>query len=323
MTLYKIGDICDLLTITPRTIRYYDQLGLLPNIKRSDGYTRLFDQHDIDTITSIRHLQKSQSLPLSSIKERLFPKNLIGKNVILITDSFSQKLLPLSSDLTIIPFDETTTRANQSKQLYQFLHSNQNKSTIYICFFHESLSPAYASIAKKFPDNSYFLYPLKHYGMSHYMISHYIYSNLSHFSNLEELHLVINRLITRGFSLCFLDSLNTYVSVQDQFKSHHDFLNCATDYHPVILSTNTSQSTVSFYANALDKVSDITIMIDTLLHKQKRYVQEACIFYSHSNHFANALKQELANHCPNFSCSISKINNWPYTDNQVNFISII
>ena len=87
MKLFKIGDICELLAITPRTIRYYDQLGLLPNVKRSDGFTRLFDQNDIDLIKEIRKLQKSKAMPLTMIKEKLFPNNIKSKSVLLITDS--------------------------------------------------------------------------------------------------------------------------------------------------------------------------------------------------------------------------------------------
>ena len=35
--LYKIGHLTSLLGVTPRTIRYYDQFGLLPHVKRSEG----------------------------------------------------------------------------------------------------------------------------------------------------------------------------------------------------------------------------------------------------------------------------------------------
>ncbi len=323
MKLYKIGDICDLLTITPRTIRYYDQLGLLPNTKRSDGYTRLFDQHDIDTIKSIRHLQKTKSLPLNIIKDQLFPSNIKSTNIVLLTDSYSYKTLPLSPDLTIIPLDETASNHAQSKQIYQYIHDNLSNSAIFICFFHESLSASYISIANKFSDNTYFLYPLKHYGMTHYMITDYINSNLHNYSNLTELHLVINRLITLGFSLCLLDSLDYYVSVDQNVFSSHSFLESVTAYHPILLSTNQAESVVSFEPNFFANSDAIALRIDTLLQKQKRYVEAACIFYTHSNRLAQALQQSLKSYCPNLSCSTLKISNWSYHKNQVNFISII
>ena len=71
--LYKIGDLTKKLKITPRTIRYYDQLGLLPNIKRSDGDTRIFDNIDIALIEKTRYYQKTNFLPLFEIKSKLFP----------------------------------------------------------------------------------------------------------------------------------------------------------------------------------------------------------------------------------------------------------
>ncbi len=73
--LYKISHLTKLLGITPRTIRYYDQFGLLPHVKRSDGNVRLFDTEDIEIIKKIRKLQKENFLPLEIIKERLFEKS--------------------------------------------------------------------------------------------------------------------------------------------------------------------------------------------------------------------------------------------------------
>lgn len=70
--LYKIGQLTRLLDLTPRTIRYYDQFGLLPHIKRSEGGIRLFDDEDLEIIKRIRRLQKEEFLPLDVIKDRLF-----------------------------------------------------------------------------------------------------------------------------------------------------------------------------------------------------------------------------------------------------------
>ncbi|RAP27152.1 hypothetical protein DID74_01040 [Candidatus Marinamargulisbacteria bacterium SCGC AG-333-B06] len=323
MTLYKIGDICDLLSITPRTIRYYDQLGLLPNTKRSDGYTRLFDQHDIDTIKSIRLLQKKQGLPLNSIKETLFPNNLSDKKIFLITDSFSQQKLPLSSDLTVIPINEADSADKQSKQLYDYIDNNIPSSSIYICFFHTLLAPAYTALTKQFPKNTYFLYPLHHFGMTNYMITDYIYSNLDSYSNLNELHLVINRMITLGFSLCLLDSLATYVSAHHDYMHPHHFLSPVTAYHPILLSNHSQQSAVSFQADFLTNTDYIASIFDDFLMKQKRYVQKACIYYSHTNSLAKRLKTSLESQCPNLSITTVQIKDWSSPKNKVNFVSII
>ena len=53
--LFKIGHLTDQLGVTSRTIRYYDQMGLLPQVKRSDGNVRLFDDKDFEIIKEITH----------------------------------------------------------------------------------------------------------------------------------------------------------------------------------------------------------------------------------------------------------------------------
>ncbi|MFC1753110.1 DegV family protein [Thermoproteota archaeon] len=87
--LYKIGYITKLLDITPRTIRYYDQYGLLPHVKRSSGNVRLFDDEDIEILKKVRRMQKEEYLPLDVIKERLFTKEKkAGKSSsVVVTDS--------------------------------------------------------------------------------------------------------------------------------------------------------------------------------------------------------------------------------------------
>lgn len=70
-SFYKISDITESLGISPRTIRYYDQYGLLPHVKRSKGNIRLFDESDIELIKQIRLLQKTKGLPLEDIKKYL------------------------------------------------------------------------------------------------------------------------------------------------------------------------------------------------------------------------------------------------------------
>ena len=87
--LYKIGHLTELLGVTPRTIRYYDQFGLLPHVKRSEGRVRLFDEEDVEIIRKIRHMQKEEFLPLDAIKARLFgdnPTAMCDQSVV-VTDS--------------------------------------------------------------------------------------------------------------------------------------------------------------------------------------------------------------------------------------------
>ena len=105
--LYKMGYVIDKLNITPRTIRYYDQLGLLPTIKRSDGQTRLFDKEDIKILKKINELKKIQSLSLSAIKDHLYPNRLNSTTSTIITDSLTYNSSLASNDITVINFDKS------------------------------------------------------------------------------------------------------------------------------------------------------------------------------------------------------------------------
>lgn len=66
--LFQIGEVARLCGVTPKTIRYYQQTGLLNESVRSEGGYRLYDAADIMRLQQIRRLQ-SFGLSLKQIKE--------------------------------------------------------------------------------------------------------------------------------------------------------------------------------------------------------------------------------------------------------------
>jgi DNA-binding transcriptional MerR regulator len=66
---YAIGELADLAGVTPRTIRYYVSIGLLPAPAQAGPRTRYTEGH-LDRLRLIRHLQR-QHLPLAEIGERI------------------------------------------------------------------------------------------------------------------------------------------------------------------------------------------------------------------------------------------------------------
>ena len=66
--VYRIGDIARISGITARTIRYYEELGLLREPVRKDSSQRLYSREDLIHIKRILQL-KSYGLTLSEIKE--------------------------------------------------------------------------------------------------------------------------------------------------------------------------------------------------------------------------------------------------------------
>lgn len=100
--LYKIGYITELLNITPRTVRYYEQFGLLPHVKRTQGQMRLYDDNDIEIIKKVRYMQESEYLPLEVIKARLFGKKpSVKKDSVIVTDSSASISKELQEEFNI------------------------------------------------------------------------------------------------------------------------------------------------------------------------------------------------------------------------------
>jgi DNA-binding transcriptional MerR regulator len=65
-----IGRVAEAAGCKVQTIRYYEQIGLLPRPPRSEGNQRLYDQAVIDRLTFIRHAREL-GFPLGAIRDLL------------------------------------------------------------------------------------------------------------------------------------------------------------------------------------------------------------------------------------------------------------
>ena len=54
---YRIGEVAAKVAMTERTIRYYEELGLLDSVKRLDGGTRVYTDDDVRRLKFIRKLK--------------------------------------------------------------------------------------------------------------------------------------------------------------------------------------------------------------------------------------------------------------------------
>jgi DNA-binding transcriptional MerR regulator len=54
---FRIGELAAKIGMTERTIRYYEELGLLDSIKRLDGGTRVYTDDDVRRLKLIRRLK--------------------------------------------------------------------------------------------------------------------------------------------------------------------------------------------------------------------------------------------------------------------------
>ena len=65
---WAIGHICDQTGLSPRTVRYYEELGLLPGVKRRQGARRVYGPDELERLRFIQRL-KALGLSLQEIKE--------------------------------------------------------------------------------------------------------------------------------------------------------------------------------------------------------------------------------------------------------------
>lgn len=65
---YQIGELVNLLNISPRTIRYYEEIGLLNSVKRIEGGKRVYTDKDLQRLKFIQRL-KHLGLTLSEMHE--------------------------------------------------------------------------------------------------------------------------------------------------------------------------------------------------------------------------------------------------------------
>lgn len=65
---YQIGELANLLNMSPRTIRYYEEIGLLNSVKRIEGGKRVYTDKDIQRLKFIARL-KHLGLTLSEMNE--------------------------------------------------------------------------------------------------------------------------------------------------------------------------------------------------------------------------------------------------------------
>ncbi|MHB8642781.1 MAG: MerR family transcriptional regulator [Gaiellaceae bacterium] len=67
----KIGDLAERTKTTPRTIRYYEEIGLLPGGRREKGKHRVYDESDLERLAEITRLRDLLGLELHDLKKLL------------------------------------------------------------------------------------------------------------------------------------------------------------------------------------------------------------------------------------------------------------
>ena len=65
---YRIEEVAERTGFTKRTLRYYEEMGLITPAGRSEGNYRLYSEDDVARLQRIRRLKNVLGIPLSAIK---------------------------------------------------------------------------------------------------------------------------------------------------------------------------------------------------------------------------------------------------------------
>jgi DNA-binding transcriptional MerR regulator len=74
MTL-RIGEIAERSGVTPRTIRYYEELGLLPRSEREHGKHRIYTEADVERLRELTRLRDLLGLSLEELRSMLIAED--------------------------------------------------------------------------------------------------------------------------------------------------------------------------------------------------------------------------------------------------------
>ncbi len=66
--MWTIAEICERAGVSARTVRYYEEIGLLPGVRRSEGGRRVYGQDELERLGFITRL-KTLGLSLKEIRE--------------------------------------------------------------------------------------------------------------------------------------------------------------------------------------------------------------------------------------------------------------
>jgi MerR family transcriptional regulator, copper efflux regulator len=66
--LHSVRQVCDKIGVSARTLRYYEELGLLPGVRRRSGGRRAYGHDEIERLRFIQRL-KSLGLSLQEVGE--------------------------------------------------------------------------------------------------------------------------------------------------------------------------------------------------------------------------------------------------------------
>ncbi len=323
--LYKIGHIIEKFNITARTIRYYDELNLLPNVKRSEGGVRLFDSEDITIINQIMEL-KSQGLSLKEIKEK-FTESPANQPVHIITNSisFSGDSTSIISNIDCKIYANNYILNTQENLFWSNIYSknwnwkvnfNTTIETLksldpqtQFFYIYNSNTPKsiHQKIIKELKDHSihYFELPINGLGFCSDLIINEIIKTIET-SAIKDPRQMIQESITLSHEIIALNSLDYQLTGNRQKKSKSPF---SLSLESVIPIYETNLKKLKLQKACINEEETIETLIELCLKEiqnRRNYIRRIKLSYGYHYRIAQTVLDILKDHIHPDKCYIEE-----------------
>ena len=94
---FSIAEVCERTSLSARTVRYYEELGLLPDVRRRAGARRVYGADEVERIRFIQRLKKL-GLSLAEIRD-LNDVHAIGGSTAAMLDRLDEVLAQRLAEL--------------------------------------------------------------------------------------------------------------------------------------------------------------------------------------------------------------------------------
>jgi DNA-binding transcriptional MerR regulator len=133
-TLYTVEEVSERLAITPRTLHYYEEIGLIPAVPRTDGGHRYYDQAMIERLEHILRIKNVLGASLHDVSTILEAENNLNQIKVLYraeeSDAEKLKLLDQGAELLnslVYTIDEKIDKLEKLRASFQRRLENVNR----------------------------------------------------------------------------------------------------------------------------------------------------------------------------------------------------
>jgi DNA-binding transcriptional MerR regulator len=101
---YSVEEVSELFKITPRTLHYYEEIGLIPDVARTEGGHRFYNQQTVDLLAHIIRIKNLMGISLQDISRILDAERNLEQIKVLLSneDSSEQKLMLLEQAANVL-----------------------------------------------------------------------------------------------------------------------------------------------------------------------------------------------------------------------------